>query len=113
MSTKEKDLHDKVKRWIYASFSQSFFYKSNDRSTAGIPDVLACCGGRFVGIEIKLNHVLTPLQRATLIKIKRSGGLGLVWKKELVGDIDSFDMDTQSFTGEHYCFKDKQLKEMM
>lgn len=110
---KEKDLHDKVKRWVYAASSRSFFYKSNDRSTAGIPDVLACCGGRFVGIEIKLGHDLTPLQRATLLKIKRAGGLALVWKKETVGDIESFDMDSQTFTGPCFKYKDITLKEMI
>jgi hypothetical protein len=110
---KEKDLHEKVRKWIFESYPGSFVYKSNDRSTAGIPDILACCNGIMVGIEIKLNHKLSPLQAAVLKKINRAGGMGLVWKKDQVELVDHFSIKKQEFTCGPCSYKDFSLKQHM
>lgn len=48
----------------------------------GIPDILACCCGLFVGIELKADTKKdpTPLQKEMLEQITRNGGLALVVK---------------------------------
>lgn len=47
--------------------------------SAGIPDIVACVGGRFVGIECKAGPGrLTELQKKNLIDIKANGGVALV-----------------------------------
>lgn len=45
--------------------------------TAGIPDIIACVNGRFVGLEVKLpgrERKLTKLQDHTLQRIAECGG---------------------------------------
>ena len=52
-----------------------FFWKASDRFHAGIPDIIGCSGGRFVGIEVKIDtNKPTPLQVHYLAKIRDAGG---------------------------------------
>ena len=47
--------------------------------TAGIPDIIACIGGRFYGFEVKTDSGKpTKLQEATIRKILAAGGTALV-----------------------------------
>lgn len=47
--------------------------------TAGIPDIICCCRGRFYGFEVKTESGKpTELQKATMRKIQRCGGVALV-----------------------------------
>ena len=47
--------------------------------TAGIPDIIACIGGRFYGFEVKTERGKpTALQEATLRKIQEAGGIAAV-----------------------------------
>lgn len=47
--------------------------------TAGIPDIIACVGGRFYGFEVKTDKGKpTALQEATIRKINAAGGTALV-----------------------------------
>lgn len=46
--------------------------------TAGIPDIIACVGGRFCAFEVKQpSGKLTRLQEITLKKIEDAGGRAL------------------------------------
>ena len=43
---------------------------------SGVPDIICCYKGRFLGLEAKLpGSRLTPLQRRALEKINRAGGI--------------------------------------
>ena len=47
--------------------------------TAGIPDIIACIGGKFYGFEVKTERgKTTSLQEATIGKINAAGGTALV-----------------------------------
>ena len=47
--------------------------------TAGIPDIIACVGGRFIAFEVKTPiGKATPLQEATIQKILAAGGTAAV-----------------------------------
>lgn len=47
--------------------------------TAGIPDVIACIGGKFYGFEVKTERGKpTTLQEATMRKIQAAGGIAVV-----------------------------------
>ncbi len=47
--------------------------------TAGIPDIIACIGGKFYGFEVKTERGKpTVLQEATLRKIQAAGGTAVV-----------------------------------
>ena len=43
--------------------------------TAGLPDIICCVGGRFVGLEVKTaDGRLSKLQEVMITKIKAAGG---------------------------------------
>ena len=47
--------------------------------TAGIPDIIACIGGKFYGFEVKTERGKpTALQEATIRKIQAVGGIAMV-----------------------------------
>lgn len=46
---------------------------------SGIPDILACYNGRFLGLEVKLDYNSpSPIQKAKLAMINKAGGVGQV-----------------------------------
>lgn len=48
-----------------------------DEHQTGVPDVIACYKGLYIGLETKQpNGTLSPIQRAHLNKIRRAGGIG-------------------------------------
>ena len=54
-----------------------FAWKEHDGmyGTAGIPDIIACIGGRFVAFEVKTpTGKLTKLQEITIQKIRNAKG---------------------------------------
>ena len=47
--------------------------------TAGVPDIIACIGGRFYAFEVKTaTGKTTALQNATIRKILACGGMAVV-----------------------------------
>ena len=57
-----------VKYWAGAAFTKT-----------GIPDLLVCCNGRFLGVELKApNGKPSELQIYNLKKIDESGGYGIL-----------------------------------
>lgn len=47
--------------------------------TAGVPDIIACIGGRFVAFEVKTDTgVVSKLQEVTIRKIRDAGGTACV-----------------------------------
>lgn len=58
---------------------------------AGIPDVIACVNGRFVGIEAKgwqTGHILTKDQQKVLDEIKENGGISFVANPFNIDELD-------------------------
>jgi len=54
---------------------RSWWYKSNDRFTAGLPDIMGVIAGKFIAIELKMpNGKVTKLQKYTIEKITQAGG---------------------------------------
>lgn len=74
----EKDVVAAIKRYLASLGSDVFFWKEHGGaySTAGIPDIICCYKGRFLGMEVKLpSGKLTVLQQRALEKINRAGGI--------------------------------------
>lgn len=52
------------------------------RFSSGLPDIIACYRGYFLGIEVKMpgkESSLTTIQKATLLGIKRAGGIARMY----------------------------------
>lgn len=77
----EKDYENRIKRYLDAKgcWFVKFFANRNTRS--GIPDILACVGGTFVGIEVKGPRGRpSPLQIYHVGEIAKAGGVAvIVW----------------------------------
>ena len=74
----ERDLIIAIKVYLMSLGSDIFFWKEHGGcyGTNGIPDIICCYKGRFLGLEAKLpNGKLTVLQRRALDKINAAGGI--------------------------------------
>lgn len=75
----EKDIQKKIKSYL----AERGFYvvKVVSATKAGVPDILACCNGLFVGIEVKTPrtlHTVSSLQAYNLESIIKAGGIAFV-----------------------------------
>lgn len=78
--TKEKAFENQVKKFLKDKGCYFVKYWGGGTFTkAGIPDILGCCNGRFLGIELKAdNGKPSELQLYNIRKIKEAGGIGLI-----------------------------------
>ena len=71
----------KFKIWLMPhlkAIPRSWWVKTQERTTRGVPDVLGCVNGYAVALELKTEAKLEPLQEVTLRKIAESGGYAAV-----------------------------------
>ena len=74
----EKQFENKVKSylkskgcWVLKTWGGGFL-------RSGIPDLLICCKGKFIGVELKAEKgKVSPLQKYEIMEIKKAGGLAL------------------------------------
>ena len=80
----------KVKKKVVAilqQFGAYFFYPvTGGYGRSGVPDIVACWKGRFIGIECKANGgVPTALQMKNLLEISDKNGLALIIDETGIG----------------------------
>jgi Holliday junction resolvase len=82
----------KVKRKIVdilKQYGMYYFYPvTGGYGASGVPDIVACYNGRFIGIEVKADlkkNKPTALQQRNLSEIAQHGGVALV--------IDAYNLD--------------------
>ena len=83
----------KVKKKVVAVLKQHkayYFYPvTGGYGRSGVPDVIACHDGRFIGIECKAgNNKPTPLQEKNLSAIKTAGGVALVVNEDNINTVE-------------------------
>ena len=74
----ERDLVAAIKKYLSSLGGGIFFWKEHGGpyGTSGIPDIICCYRGRFLGLEAKLpGGKLTELQRRALYRINAAGGI--------------------------------------
>ena len=74
----ERDIVAAIKQYLASLGSDVFFWKEHGGpyGTSGVPDIICCYKGRFLGVEAKLpGGKLTELQKRALGKINRAGGI--------------------------------------
>lgn len=75
MPLSEKQLKGKVVKAIKKEYPSAWIYKTADRWTSGIPDLILCIKGFFYAIELKIkNYTPRKLQEYVLNKIRSAGG---------------------------------------
>ena len=84
----ERDIVTAIKKNLSSMGSDVFFWKEHGGpyGCAGIPDIICCYKGRFLGLEVKLpTGALTELQKRAIEKINRAGGIAS--RVECVSDV--------------------------
>lgn len=71
----EKAFENKVKAFLKEQGCWTLKTWSNGVQRSGVPDLLVCCNGHFVGVELKAPHGKpSELQLWNLQKIEEAGG---------------------------------------
>ena len=79
MTTPEKKVKDKVKAFLKDQGAYFFMPATGGYGKSGVPDIVACLNGRFIGVECKANgNQPTALQRKNLAEITGAGGIAFV-----------------------------------
>ena len=91
----EKTFENQIKKYLTGLGIWHVKYFANGFTKSGIPDILACCNGHFLALEVKAeNGKPSPLQLHHIEKIKESGGYAVIVKpsqfdelKELIQEL--------------------------
>ena len=84
----ERDVVAAIKKYLASLGSDVFFWKEHGGpyGTSGVPDIICCYKGRFLGLEVKLSTgTLTELQKRAIDRINRAGGIAS--RVESVADV--------------------------
>ena len=90
--TPEKKVKNKVVQ-ILKDFSNTYYFYpfSGGFGKSGVPDIIVCCNGKFLGIECKAGkNQPTALQYRELRAIEAAGGVALVVRDEASDQGESF-----------------------
>lgn len=75
----EKVFENKIKQLLKDNGCWFVKFFANAYTKSGIPDLLTCVNGYFVGIEVKApNGKPSELQKYNVREINKSGGIGIV-----------------------------------
>ena len=84
---REKQIENAIKKYLASKGIYYVKHHATNYSKVGVPDILACWNGRFVGIEVKNSSggILSNLQKYNLKAIEDSGGISIVAR--CLGDV--------------------------
>lgn len=87
-ATPEKKVKAKVVAQLKMLGAYYFYPVTGGYGASGVPDIIVCYKGRFIGIECKANgNIPTPLQQMNLEKIAAQGGIAIVVDETNVNDV--------------------------
>lgn len=87
-STPEKKVKNKVVAVLKQHGAYYFYPIGGAYSAGGVPDIVACHRGVFIGIECKAGkNKPTKLQERNLDMIRAAGGIALVVNEQNIGDV--------------------------
>ena len=89
MATPEKKVKDKVVKILKELGAYYFYPVTGGFGRSGIPDIVCCLQGNFIGIECKAgNNEPTALQYKNLEEIQDAGGYAFIVNED---NIDSLE----------------------
>lgn len=93
---REKDFEKKVKIFLDSLGHEAWYFKhwAGAYSKSGIPDIIACISGHFVGIELKKEDgTPSPLQIRNIKLIKEAKGYSYILYPK---DFETFKKDIRA-----------------
>lgn len=95
----EKTFENKVKKFLESQGAWHVKFFANSFTKSGIPDILACVNGHFVGIEVKAqNGKPSELQMYNVRKIREAGGFAIVLYPSGFSKFKEFILDLKQET---------------
>ena len=99
-ATPEKRVKDKVVKLLKEAGVYYFYASTHGFGRSGVPDLVCCMGGRFIGIECKAGkNKPTPLQEKEMAAIRDAGGTTLVVNEDNINDVKELINGTKSGCG--------------
>ena len=75
----EKNFENRIKKFLDEQGAWYVKFFANAMTKSGIPDILVCLNGKFIGIEVKQEKgTPSDLQEYHLRQIEKSGGIGIL-----------------------------------
>lgn len=75
----EKNFESRLRKFLNDEGCYEVKFFANSFTKSGIPDILCCCNGYFIAIEVKaLNGKPSELQKWNINKINLAGGIGVI-----------------------------------
>lgn len=75
----EKQFENKVKAFLKSENCWFVKFFANAYTKKGVPDILCCCNGYFVGIEVKApDGIASDLQLYNIEQIRKAGGFAWI-----------------------------------
>ena len=108
---KETPFKEMVEKWLNQNHHWYIKYWAGARYTKeGIPDILACINGKFVGMELKGDGGRPRLlQLKKLKQIREAGGIGVLLYPDDLKYFEAFIDDTK--LGAHWYRENKQKQQ--
>jgi Holliday junction resolvase len=89
MTTPETKVKKAVVKILDKHGAYHFFPATHGYGRSGVPDIVACHNGRFIGIECKAGKgVPTALQERELRLIQQAGGISMVIREDTTDLLD-------------------------
>jgi Holliday junction resolvase len=89
MRTPEKKVKDKVTALLRSLGVYYFFPVTGGFGRSGVPDIICCMRGRFLGIECKAGgNKATPLQLKNIEAIQAAGGYAFIVNEDNVDALE-------------------------
>ena len=86
--TPEAKVKAKVVKLLKEAGVYYFYASTHGFGRSGVPDLVCCMGGRFIGIECKAGkNKPTPLQEKEMAAIRDAGGTTLVVNEDNINDV--------------------------
>ena len=77
--TPETRFKNKIKKFLDEAGCYHVKFFANNYTKRGIPDILVCCNGYFIGLELKAEKgTPSELQKYNVRKIQEAGGIALI-----------------------------------
>ena len=87
--TPEGKVKDKCTALLKQYRAYYFFPMMGGFARSGIPDIIVCHEGKFLGVECKAGrNTTTPLQEAEMLKIREAGGSTLVINEDNIDQLE-------------------------
>jgi Holliday junction resolvase len=90
-NTPEAKVKQQVVKILKSMGAYYFFPATHGFGRSGVPDIVCCIEGRFVGIECKAGkNVPTALQEHEMKLINEAGGMSFVINETSVGSLQGY-----------------------